>query len=260
MDGQIPTPPNIGQSEQVPSPISSLSSQTPKEKRGILFEIVFVAIFLALIFGILNYFNILKLSELFPNQLGFLPHRTYQQSQQPSNVTLSPSNQAKQTLINFLPTILAPSLFPATMSNVTIKNNEAEKDSYIASWRPKEGIVRVGIQGPLGSKKFMSIDLFYNKEKIQSPSPTVELAKSEINQIFSIRPKGTWRCKNFTDTTLYCENFWDESDDLRKGLGYLLITTKTKGRVIYSFCEHTKDSNLYPWKSCRAEFAKTGVQ
>lgn len=41
-----------------------------------LFEISFVAIIVLLFFGILNYFNILSLSKLYPNTFGFLPHKT----------------------------------------------------------------------------------------------------------------------------------------------------------------------------------------
>src|SRR3989338_11070673 len=40
-----------------------------------LFEIGFVAVILLLLFGVLNYFNILSVSEVFPKQLGWLPRR-----------------------------------------------------------------------------------------------------------------------------------------------------------------------------------------
>ncbi|MCL5019037.1 MAG: hypothetical protein M1426_00965 [Patescibacteria group bacterium] len=48
-----------------------------------LFEISFVLIIIIVLFGTLNYFNILSLSALYPNQLGFLPH-------QPFNVQKTP--------------------------------------------------------------------------------------------------------------------------------------------------------------------------
>jgi len=38
-----------------------------------IFEVLFVGVVLVLLFGILNYFNILSLSTLYPKQLGFLP-------------------------------------------------------------------------------------------------------------------------------------------------------------------------------------------
>ena len=70
MDDQTSITPNITQAEPRPSPLSQ--NEMPEGRKGLLFEIFFVLIVLVLLFGILNYFNILKLSELFPNQLGFL--------------------------------------------------------------------------------------------------------------------------------------------------------------------------------------------
>jgi len=40
-----------------------------------LFELGFVVVVIALILGVLNYFNIISLNQLYPNQLGFLPHQ-----------------------------------------------------------------------------------------------------------------------------------------------------------------------------------------
>lgn len=40
-----------------------------------LFEVSFVLIIIIVLFGTLNYFNILSLSKLYPNQFGFLPHQ-----------------------------------------------------------------------------------------------------------------------------------------------------------------------------------------
>lgn len=64
--------------------------QNPKAKKSWLkvfaflevgiFEIIFVGVVLILLFGILNYFNILSLSELYP-QLGFLPKKMDQTSE-----------------------------------------------------------------------------------------------------------------------------------------------------------------------------------
>ena len=59
-------------------------------KVGVI-EALFVGITLILLFGILNYFNILPISKIFPNQLGFLPHKQSQQSQQLSNVAMKQS-------------------------------------------------------------------------------------------------------------------------------------------------------------------------
>jgi len=39
------------------------------------FEVFFVLLVLVLFFGVLNFFNILSLSKIYPNQLGWLPHQ-----------------------------------------------------------------------------------------------------------------------------------------------------------------------------------------
>lgn len=43
-----------------------------------VFEIGFVAVVLFLLFGILNYFNILSISDTFPKYLSWLPRQTVQ--------------------------------------------------------------------------------------------------------------------------------------------------------------------------------------
>ncbi|MCL5439024.1 MAG: hypothetical protein M1268_03475 [Patescibacteria group bacterium] len=58
-----------------------------------LFGIIFADFFLLLIFGTLNYFNILSVSDAFPKYLGWLPHKTN---------TLSKPNQV------FTPTSVSP--------------------------------------------------------------------------------------------------------------------------------------------------------
>lgn len=55
-----------------------------------LFEASFVLIIIIVLFGILNYFNILSLSALYPNQLGFLPHIPYSQNKATQDVSQKP--------------------------------------------------------------------------------------------------------------------------------------------------------------------------
>jgi len=67
-----------------------------------LFEVFFAAIVLVLLFGILNYFNILSVSDAFPNQLGWLPKQA-----QKKNITditakytkLAPSTDEMKALL-----------------------------------------------------------------------------------------------------------------------------------------------------------------
>ena len=57
-----------------------------------LFEISFVLIIIIVLFGTLNYFNILSLSALYPNQLGFLPHQAFTNTKINQKVAISTPN------------------------------------------------------------------------------------------------------------------------------------------------------------------------
>lgn len=263
MDGQTPTPPNIAQTQQSPSGGFASSpippNETPKEKRGILFEILFVVIVLILVFGLLNYLNILKLSEIFPNQLGFLPRKdaptgTSQQSKQYNNVTVSPSDQAKQTLINFLPTILASSLLPAS-SEVTLIG---EKENNTFSSPLNQGSGKVTITVSSDGKQISELLLFLPYQTTDPAS--VQLAEQITPQFFLIEPKGTWGCKQLPSKATYCENFWEEENGIRKGVGIQEPNPiKNQKQLFLFYCENSKESSSYSWKSCTNEFSQTGV-
>ncbi len=64
-----------------------------------LFEISFVLIFIVVIFGTLNYFNILSLSALYPNQLGFLPHQATSSNLNKPNATVPMSTKNPQQFL-----------------------------------------------------------------------------------------------------------------------------------------------------------------
>lgn len=53
--------------------------------------------FFVMLFVILNYFNILSLSSLYPNQLGWLPHRPYSEKQQGSTSNLFQDQTIKES-------------------------------------------------------------------------------------------------------------------------------------------------------------------
>ena len=88
-------------------PIKGFSYSSPevaqeeivKKKKSIFFALGFEFLGLAVLFfvflAVLNYFNILSLSQIYPNQLGFLPHRI--------NSTQQKNKQTEGTAPVFLP-------------------------------------------------------------------------------------------------------------------------------------------------------------
>ena len=258
------------QSIQTPPIVPSSPNETPKEKRGILFEIIFVFVFLVLLFGILNYFNILPISEIWPNQLGFLPHRE-SLKQNPTTIippitpTTSLTDTAKKTLNNYLPTILTPSFLPKSSSKITLTQTKGIQESFSTSWNAINGTESAILIVSPDGKNIMQFYLSFIKSK--SASPSAELAKITTSQFFSIQPKGIWGCKPIYTSMTYCENFWEESNGVKRGIGIEGLFTKGPNlkkedlpQTMIFFCEHSQASSLYSWKSCASEFAESGVQ
>lgn len=278
MDGQMPTPQNE-QPAQTPSPSSQ--NETSQEKKGLLkalallevglIEVLFVGVVIILLFGTLNYFNILRLSELFPNHLGFLPHKPYEQSKQYTNVitipTIAPATdssiqQAKQTLVAFLPAVLDSSLLPNS-SQITLEQDKNLKTTFIGSWNIKESTVAailIVTDRKSISQFYLSVPIF------NSMPPSINLASTITSELLSIKPKGTWGCKPLYNDSSYCENFWEEADGIKRGVALQGLFAKEPNLIVGQptamlvFCEHNKESKLYSWKSCQFEFAQTGVR
>jgi hypothetical protein len=114
---QTPVPPILQPQTPAPPPAQPPISKSKFKSLMLLevglLEIGFVVLMLLIFFGVLNYFNIISLSSLYVNQLGWLPHITKstnvsnnsQSSIPPQKPTPTPSTQ---NLDNAVTTILAP--------------------------------------------------------------------------------------------------------------------------------------------------------
>lgn len=263
MNGKIPTPPP---SENLaPSPISS--SEKPEGKKGLLFEIIFVAVFITVLFGIFNYFNIIRFSEIFPNQLGFLPHRPYQQqSQQPALPTgglkksaVLPSKQAIKTLTRFIQTIVTPSFVPASSSNIVFVQGKTAKDDFLAVWETKGGkAVARFILSPDENK---ILSLFIHFDYNTNSSESGNFARETVSKYFLPAAKEEFNCKAVSDTLNYCESFWLEADGTKRGTGIQVFSSPvSKERKINPFfCQFSEKSESYSWKSCSSNYAVSGL-
>jgi len=275
MEESINTPYNQDSEQQGNNTPAVTADSSQKTKTPIYIGAFIPLVFLVLIFS-LNYFNILPISTLWPKQLGFLPHRPYGQSQQFNNLTMKQSNNppivptapltdsTKQTFINTLPNIFAPALIPNS-SQITITQNKGIVESFTGTWHINEATA-AAIFLVTSDRKSIS-QLYLSFQKTQTAQPTIQSSQQTTSQFFSIQPKGEWGCKPiYANTMTFCENFWEEADGTRRGLGMQGLFTEGPNRINNSpemmifFCEHSKDSKLYSWKSCEYEFAETGVE
>jgi len=270
MDNQIPTPPPS--ENPASSPISSSDNPGGKHSpvpngtgKGLFLEVIFVAVFLAILFGVLNYFNILKLSKLFPNQLGFLPRREIPTgtSQQDNNTTIpstvSPSDQAKQALASLLLTIITPSFVPKSPSDITVFQGKTAREESRASWEARDGNQSARFISSTDGKQIIQLYILFDYNS--NASVSADLTKETVSQFFSLVPKEPFSCKLLSSKANYCESFWEEPNGTKRGIGmheYKPFSSRTNKTTVF-FCQFKKDSKSYSWKSCASEFSQTGV-
>lgn len=268
MDGEIVNLPNQNQKpsgqpppQQTTEPQSGVPNgmfQDNKKKTGIFGAVSVGIIALILSLGILNYFNILPLSKLWPGYLGFLPHKANVVADPTPASTISLPKQAKETLITFLPTILNPSLLPQSLSDINLTDKSINQ-TVTGSWDLKDGRAITILTVSPNGKEISQLLIFFPYATTTSIS--AEFAQSTIPKLFSITPKGKWACKTIPNTASYCENFWEEQNGIRRGIALKeSIPLSPAKKITISLCEHSQKSRLYSWKSCITEFAKTGVQ
>lgn len=102
-------------------------TQQPESHTAFLI-ILFAGITLALLIGILNFFNIIPLSKFFPNYLGFLPNRVYNESQKEKSSSL------KESFSTF-PTSSATFAYDASKANALLSKylKDKIKSDYLPS-------------------------------------------------------------------------------------------------------------------------------
>jgi len=201
MDGQIPT--KALSENPVPPPISS--SEKPIGKKGFLFKIIFIVTLIVILFGVLNYFNILNLPQLSPNK-----------SKAPIQKQFTPFvptvDSAKKELIEALPKILNPSLIPDS-TDVIITQNNQNAQGFTGIWTVNESTASALFQVSPDSKGINQLHLSFKKN--QTTPPSITTAPTLSSTYLSVVPKGKWECKplnpSIANSITYCENFWEEN-------------------------------------------------
>ncbi|MDD5416272.1 MAG: hypothetical protein PHE48_04740 [Candidatus Daviesbacteria bacterium] len=252
MDSPNPSPAPVPTPEVTPQVYIQPPSPLRKIIKISLISGGIIILILAIIL-ILNYFNILSLSSLFPKYFSFLPHQPLQIS--PSKEKLS--SRAKETLMKSLPKILIPFLLPPSSFDLT--QDTGTTKSFSAKWNtPQQPITATFTLAKTGSN-LSSLNISFWLSSTSTPS--AKLAQTTTTSFFSLTPKGDWNCKEIYGA-IYCESFWEEKDGTKQGIGIhgILTSQISEAGMVISFCERRKDNSFYSWQSCTSEFAKTGVR
>ncbi len=224
-----------------------------------LFELGFVAIILLLFFGILNYFNILSVSDLFPHQLGWLPRReapngaSHQKIRQSTVATPTPSGfnydvkKGKLLLTQYLTDNLNKQFL---QEKIDIKQGlsidgrtenlqyqfgsyyEIDKNTISANFHFKESTNT--------SNDFI---IFIQPPNLKAATATAELANN-LTSLYFLKAYSPISNCSAKSTTSYCESFKTEESG-KRGFGIVFANNGSKFTPIVFTCFIPKDSKYY---------------
>ena len=228
-----------------------------------LFEIVFVGVTVCLFFFILNYFNIISLSQIYPRQLGFLPHRPF--SQAPRTASGTPSavpETAKREIKNLIDDLILPSLIPANIGfqKQDIKNPN-HYSFYGTGWAGRKNetfipAVEYDRANNLIGRQILVIIPRTMRNLTGSSSSALS------REYLKITPPSPFFCAPFPLTgakSILCESFWKDANGIKRGIDITSPVEGSNGTQLL-YCEHRLKSPDYSWKSCYYSFKDSGIK
>lgn len=229
-----------------------------------LIEFGFVIIVLLLLFGILNYFNILSVSSVFPNQLGWLPRQQIKLASQgetlqtPSQTNSSPSTfsydtaKAKKLLTDYIKDTIKPQFIPSKIEvkqslsfDGKITNTKYEFGSKFTS--PTASFF-VGFGYIEDSNNPNEFAIFIQPNNISKTDLTPALTNS-LNLFYFNNPYPITSCK-VKGTISICELYKIEINE-KNGFGMFLVNSNTNFAPILFTCSISRENKDFDVKqSC----------
>jgi hypothetical protein len=210
-------------------------------KMGLL-EICLVVAGLLLLFGILNYFKILPISDVFPNQLGFLPSQTRKTiitppaKSTPDNFIYD-SAKAKELLIKYLKDTIGSELIP---SKIEVKKGSLD---FSAKYTIDQVTISATFRYTQKTNVPDSYGITIRGGDLDKTDPTAPLTNRLLSEYF-LNPYAVSDCQT-AKIASFCEKF-QTTDNGKQGFG---MATDKSSSILFS-CFLTKESDYYGQTSC----------
>lgn len=229
-------------------------------KSGLL-GILFLIIGVLVIFGVLNYFNILSLSRLYPNLFGSLPHKQISKTNLSFGPTPTPKtflydwNNAQMILEKFIKENLKPEFLPAKIQSeqgtIATDSGKGTEYEYGVKWKKNNlfivGFFHYGLKTNIPS----DYEFIIQDNSIQNSTATVGLAQELIQKYLKGIPDNlTFVCKTFSDTkTTYCVSNMRITSSGKNGFG--LAIDPIHNWTLLTSCFIPKNGIYFDkWQSC----------
>ena len=261
--------------EEVPANQPHQQDRSTKKIRS--FEIIFIPIVLVLLLGILNYFNVLKLSRLFPNQLNFLPHISYEEPQnqkvppaRQSFPTFSPNSatfaydtsKANSLLSNYLRDKIKSDYLPSKIEvkHKLIASNKQEGTDYEfgSNWTIDNVFFQSNFHYEPDTNNPRDMQFSIQLQNIKETSASASLTKALSDTYLKTASESTnFVCGISKNTISFCENF--QTTVLGKeGFGLIIAKAQPNNTVFVFSCFIPKDSKYFSIRTSCLLFNEKG--
>lgn len=208
-----------------------------------LFELGFVLVLIVLIFGLLNYLNILSLNKVFPS-LSFLPHIN-QLSKIPVPTIYSYNNPKVATTMNFFTKQVLKSRYQPTYLKINTIIAIKDQQEFVLHWIVKDSSSSSEFTSKVNyqpaTNKIESSTLSISLKNDPTVPNTVTIATADaLTSIFFQVSHPSWNCQPIPFS---CEYF-SSTPEGKIGYGIVGDTRSKLPLLIYS-CFIPKESSLY---------------
>lgn len=262
---ESPSTMNPEPNNQTPSP--DHFSKIAFWKVGII-EVLVGVFILLLIFGVLNYFNILPLSNLFPKHLSFLPRQTpkdiainitKQVSPSPGSVSKTLSSPEKENAAKISQDLVNKLIKPAYQDTLSLEEKNLVIDGetqpfpyYSANWQKNSVSARLTLQYDFINRNPLTLNI-----SLEVPTITQIVSESSAGSIIgkyvSLPSNSKFTCDEPNPLgVVQCSTMTTQSDKSKIGFSLRAnpkeASAGAKNAVI--LCQVFPSSSRYSWTSC----------
>lgn len=212
---------------------------------------------IAIAFILLNYFNILSLSELYPQLLSFLPHRQAslpnKQIPQTQSPKFSPyvfsydTKKAEKLLTQYIKDNTKPEFLPEKIEvkqGLSIEGRTEDiKYEFGSRFTVNKDIFSANFHYKEKANSQNDFSIFIQPENVAQATATAALANSLTNTYFINPFQNISKCNSKT-TASFCEDFKTESDG-KRGFGIAIVAQGAKTLPVVFTCFIPKESEHY---------------
>ncbi|OGH18323.1 MAG: hypothetical protein A2868_02970 [Candidatus Levybacteria bacterium RIFCSPHIGHO2_01_FULL_40_15b] len=227
-------------------------------------ELIFIILFISLTAFALNYFNLLPLSQMFPGQLGWLPHREVVKFVEKNEINETPvpfeDLSPRDKLMTYASETLNPKYLPKDFSGElgTDVLEELDIKAYFMDFN--ELGMRIEYYESISGSRFdqdgipLLVDIIVSRIGVNATEVALDNIRNYLGGFFTFTEDDIlWREFNVPDGSPAIETFWENPDgtiEIRASRRYGQTAPDGTGNSRNFACRRFPESPSYELRTC----------